>query len=106
MILIYWRDAEFNLVSLPLYLCCSKLIISEFVEEINFGHINDYIVEFHGEVFKAITSDREAYVSVNNMRHDILPRTLLKFKNCSNAKEYIEAIECFAYSVLIKKKYF
>lgn len=76
------------------------------MEKINLGHINDNIIEFHGEVFKALSSDREAYVSVNGVRHDILPGTLLKFKNCSNAKEYAEAIECFAYSVLIEKSIF
>ena len=67
------------------------------------GHINDNIIEFHGEVFTALSSDRGAYVSVNGVRHDILPRTIFKFKKCSNAKEYAEAIECFAYSVLIEK---
>ncbi len=73
------------------------------MEEINLGYISDNIIEFHGETFKALCSDREAYVSVNGVRHDILPRTLSKFKKCSNAKEYAEAIECFAYSVLIEK---
>ena len=77
-----------------------------FVEEINLGYINNNIIEFHGEIFKALCSDRESYVSVNGVRHDILPKTLSKFKNCSNAKEYVEAIECFAYSVLIEKSIF
>ena len=73
------------------------------MEEINLGYISDNIIEFHGETFKALCSDREAYVSVNGVRHDILPRTLSKFKKCSNAKEYVEVIECFAYLVLIEK---
>lgn len=73
------------------------------MEKISLGHMNDNIIEFHGEVFKAPSSDREAYVSVNGVRHDILPRTLSKFKSCSNAREYAEAIECFAYSVLNEK---
>lgn len=67
------------------------------------GYICDNIIEFHGETFKSLCSDREAYVSVNGVRHDILPKTLSKFKSCSNAKEYVEAIEYFAYSVLIEK---
>ena len=78
----------------------------EFVEEINLGYINDNIIDFQGETFKVLCSDRESYVSVNGVRHDILPKTLSKFKNCSNAKEYVEAIECFAYSVLIEKSIF
>lgn len=45
------------------------------------GYISDNIIEFHGETFKALCSDREAYVSVNGVRHDILPRTLSKFKS-------------------------
>lgn len=67
------------------------------------GYIYDNIIEFHGETFKALCSDRESYVSVNGVRHDILPKTLFKFKNCSTGKEYVEAIEYFAYLVLIKK---
>ncbi|MBD5541316.1 MAG: hypothetical protein HDR00_09045 [Lachnospiraceae bacterium] len=74
--------------------------------EINLGYINDNIIEFHGETFKALCSDRESYVLINGVRHDILPKTLSKFKNCSNTKEYVEAIECFAYSVLIEKSIF
>ena len=70
------------------------------------GYINDNIIEFHGETFKALSSNREAYVSVNGVRYDILPRTLSKFKKCSNSKEYVEAIEFFAYSVLIEKSIF
>lgn len=31
------------------------------MEKVNLGHINDNIIEFHGEVFKALSSDREAY---------------------------------------------
>ena len=67
------------------------------------GCVEDSIIEFHGETFKALCSNRESYVSVNGVRHDILPNTLSKFKNCSNAREYAESIECFAYSVLVEK---
>lgn len=67
------------------------------------GYDGNTIIEFHGEPLQALCSTRAAYVCVNGVRHDILPGTLTKFKNCSNAKEYVEAIEAFAYSVLIKK---
>lgn len=67
------------------------------------GRVGDNIIEFYGETFKALCSDRESYVCVNGVRHDILPKTLSKFKNCSNSKEYVESIEFFAYSVLIEK---
>ncbi|MDE6743329.1 MAG: hypothetical protein K2J95_05585 [Lachnospiraceae bacterium] len=70
------------------------------------GYIGDNIIEFHGETHKALCSDRESYVSVNGVRHDILPKTFSKFKNISNDKEYVETIECFAYSVLIEKSIF
>lgn len=62
------------------------------------------MVEFHGETFKAFSSNREAYVSVNGVRYDVLPKTLVKFKDCSNSEEYAEAIEYFASLVLIKKE--
>lgn len=65
------------------------------------GFLRKNSIEFHGETFKALCSDREAYVCVNGKRHDILPKTLLKFKNCSNSKEYVESIEMFAYAVFI-----
>lgn len=62
------------------------------------------VIEFHGETHKALCSDRESYVCVNGVRHDILPKTFIKFKNCSySGKEYVESIEYFAYSVLIEK---
>lgn len=67
------------------------------------GYIGDNIIEFHGETFQALCSNREAYVCVNGERFDILPKTLAKFKQCSNAKEYVESVEFFAYSVLIEK---
>ena len=74
------------------------------MEKINLEYINDNnIIEFHGETLKSLSSDREAYVTVNGVRYDILPKTLSKFKNCSNSKEYVEAIEFFAYSVLVEK---
>lgn len=41
-------------------------------------------------------------VSVNGVRHDILPNTFSKFKNYWD-KEYVERIELFAYDVLIAK---
>lgn len=64
------------------------------------------IIEFHGETHKALCSNRESYVSVNGVRHDILPKTLAKFNKISNGKEYVETIEDFAYSVLIEKSLF
>lgn len=62
------------------------------------------MVEFHGETFKAFSSNTEAYVIVNGVRYDVLPKTLIKFKDCSNSEEYAEAIEYFAFLVLIKKE--
>lgn len=62
------------------------------------------MVEFHGEPFKAFSSNREAYVNVNGVRYDVLPKTLVKFKDCSNSEEYAEAIEYFAFLVLIKRE--
>lgn len=61
--------------------------------------MNGNIIEFHGD-------GRKTYVSVNGVRHDILPKTESKFKDCSNAKWYVEAIEEFAFSVLIEKRTF
>lgn len=68
------------------------------------GYMSEHTIEFHGETHKALCSDREAYVIVDGVRYDILPRTLSKFKNCSyGGKEYVEEIEYFAYLVLIEK---
>lgn len=49
------------------------------------------IIEFHGETFRALCSHRESYVMVNGVCHDLLPKTLLKFRDCSNAKEYLKS---------------
>ena len=68
------------------------------------GYMGEHIIEFYGETHKALSSDRESYVIVDGVRHDILPRTFSKFKNCSSGgKEYVEEIEYFAYLVLIEK---
>lgn len=75
----------------------------DFVETVDMGFFRKNSIEFHGETHKALCSNREAYVCVNGKRHDILPKTLLKFKNCSNDKEYVESIEMFAYAVFIEK---
>lgn len=72
------------------------------MEEINLGYIGNNIIEFHGETHKALCSNRESYVSVKGVRHDILPNTFSKFKNYWD-KEYVERIELFAYDVLIAK---
>lgn len=73
------------------------------VEVVSMGYIEDNIIEFHGETFQALCSNSESYVCVNGERYDILPKTVAKFKPCSNAKEYVELVEFFAYSVLIEK---
>lgn len=39
---------------------------------------------------------------MNGVRYDLLPKALLMFKDCANAKEYIESIEAFAYRVLVE----
>lgn len=62
------------------------------------------MVEFSGETFRALCSDKGSEIHIDGKRFDILPKTLLKFKNCSNSREYIEAIEFFAYQVLVSKE--
>lgn len=63
----------------------------------------NYRIEFHGEVFQSLHSNRAAYIVINGEKYDVLPKTLIKYKSCSNAKEYVEAIEYFAYEVFILK---
>lgn len=75
----------------------------ESVEAVGMGYAGNNIIEFHGETHQALSSNRGSYVNVNGVRYDILPNTLSKFKNCSNAKEYVESIEMFAYQVLVAK---
>lgn len=61
------------------------------------------MVRFYGETFKTLSSDKAAQIHVDGKRYDILPNALLKFKDCSNAKEYVESMEIFAYQVLVSK---
>lgn len=67
------------------------------------GYFGNHIIEFHGDIFKAIHSDQAAYIVINGKKYDVLPKTLIQYRSCSNAEEYIEAIEYFAYEVLILK---
>lgn len=67
------------------------------------GSIGNHRIEFHGEVFQSLHSNRAAYIVINGKKYEVLPKTLIKYKSCSNAKEYVEAMEHFAYEVFILK---
>lgn len=59
------------------------------------------MLEFYGEAFKSVCSERPAEIHIDGRRYNILPNTLIRFKGCSSAKEYVEAVERFAYDVLV-----
>ena len=57
-------------------------------------------IEFRGSISYP---NKEAYVAVNGTRYKLTPKTALRFKYCTNPKEYAEAVEYFAYLVLVKQ---
>ena len=57
-------------------------------------------IEFRGRISYP---NKEAYVAVNGTRYKLTPKTALRFKYCTNPKEYAEAVEYFAYLVLVKQ---
>lgn len=59
-------------------------------------------LKFYGEAFRSLDSHRPSYVIVNGVRHDLLSKTFSKFNNCSNAKEFAEVVEAFAYLIFIE----
>lgn len=67
------------------------------------GYAGSHVIEFVTETVSVPYRQQVSYVEVDGVRHEILPKTLAKFRDCSNAKEYVEAVEYFAYLVLIKK---
>lgn len=57
-------------------------------------------IEFRGRISYP---NKEAYVAVNGTRYKLTPKTALRFKYYTNPKEYAEAVEYFAYLVLVKQ---
>lgn len=72
-------------------------------EIVSMGYAGSHVIEFVTETVSVPYRQQVSYVEVDGVRHEILPKTLAKFRDCSNAKEYAEAVEYFAYLVLIKK---
>lgn len=58
-------------------------------------------IEYCG-ILAPLCDGEEAYVKVEGVRYKITHKTALRFKDYMN-KEYAEAIEHFAYVVLVKK---
>lgn len=67
------------------------------------GYVENSTIEFVTETVGAPCLQQVSYVKVNDVCHEVLPKTLSKFRGYSNAKEYAEAIEYFAFLVLVKK---
>lgn len=67
------------------------------------GYVENSTIEFITETVGVPCMHQVFYVKVNDVCHKVLPKTLSKFSGLSSEKEYAEAIEYFAFLVLIKK---
>lgn len=57
-------------------------------------------IEFVGN---CLNFKSETYVKMGDEKYKITPRTSVRFKCCTNLKEYVESIEYFAFLVLVRK---